>query len=120
VTGLLDGDTPSTKSAIGILSGLSQRKHVLVVAQRSDELTWQSLRNAPTVHMLVPDQLNTYDVLVSDDIVFTHEALLEFIAGPSTGRTVTASASESEIERASESEVDAVSETEAVTEGSDK
>jgi large subunit ribosomal protein L4 len=98
VTGLLDGDAPSTKSAIGILNGLSQRKHVLVVAQRSDELTWQSLRNAPTVHMLVPDQLNTYDVLVSDDIVFTHEALLEFLAGPSKGRAVTASATESEAE----------------------
>ena len=48
VTGLLDGDAPSTKSAIAILTGLSERKHVLVVAQRSDELTWQSLRNAPT------------------------------------------------------------------------
>ncbi len=70
--------------------------HQVVVAQRSDELTWQSLRNAPTVHMLVPDQLNTYDVLVSDDIVFTHEALLEFLAGPSKGRAVTASATESE------------------------
>src|SRR5664279_4095694 len=52
VIGLLDGDAPSTRSAIAILSGLSQRKHVLVIAQRSDELTWQSLRNAPTVHLL--------------------------------------------------------------------
>jgi large subunit ribosomal protein L4 len=104
VTGLLDGDVASTKSAIGILSVLSQRKHVLVVAQRSDELTWQSLRNAPTVHLLAPDQLNTYDVLISDDVVFTREALEEFLAGPSKGRSVTASATESE----------------AATEGSDK
>jgi large subunit ribosomal protein L4 len=104
VTGLLDGDAPSTKSAIGILTGLSGRKHVLVVAQRSDELTWQSLRNATTVHLLWPDQLNTYDVLVSDDVVFTHGAFDEFLAGPSKGRAVTASATESE----------------AVTEGSDQ
>jgi large subunit ribosomal protein L4 len=112
VTGLLDGEAPSTKSAIAILSGLSDRKHVLVVAQRSDELTWQSLRNAPTVHLLVPDQLNTYDVLVSDDIVFTHAALDEFLAGPSRGRAVTASARESEVDTATESE--------AATEGSEK
>ena len=46
-------------------------RHVLVVAQRGDELTWKSLRNAERVHLLVPDQLNTYDVLVSDDVVFT-------------------------------------------------
>jgi large subunit ribosomal protein L4 len=69
---------------------------VLVVAQRSDELTWQSLRNAPTVHLLVPDQLNTYDVLVSDDVVFTRDALDEFLAGRPKGRTATASATESE------------------------
>ena len=69
---------------------------MLVVAQRSDELTWQSLRNAPTVHLLLPDQLNTYDVLVSDDIVFTQAALDEFLAGPAKGRAVTASATESE------------------------
>jgi large subunit ribosomal protein L4 len=96
VTGLLEGDTPSTKSAVAILSGISERKHVLVVAQRSDELTWQSLRNAPTVHLLVPDQLNTYDVLVSDDVVFTRDALDEFLAGRPKGRTATASATESE------------------------
>jgi large subunit ribosomal protein L4 len=114
VVGLLDGDAPSTKSAVGILSGLSGRKHVLVVAQRSDELTWQSLRNATTVHLLAPDQLNTYDVLVSDDVVFTHAAFDEFLAGPNKGRTVTASASESEAEVVSEAEA------EAATEGSDQ
>jgi large subunit ribosomal protein L4 len=110
VTGLHEGDAPSTKSAIGILSGLSERKHVLVVVQRSDELTWQSLRNAPTVHLLWPDQLNTYDVLVSDDVVFTQGAFSEFLAGPSKGRTVTASATESEAA--------AVSDSDAPTEGS--
>jgi large subunit ribosomal protein L4 len=127
VTGLIDGDAPSTKSAIGILSGLSTRKHVLVVAQRSDELTWQSLRNAVTVHMLVPDQLNTYDVLVSDDIVFTQDAFEEFLAGPSKGRSVTASASESEAAAVSASDTDQsdtdqsdTDQSDTDTEGSDK
>jgi large subunit ribosomal protein L4 len=96
VDGLLEGDVPSTKSAVTALAGLSERRHVLVVAQRSDELTWKSLRNAGQVHLLVPDQLNTYDVLVSDDVVFTRGALDEFLAGPATGRSAKGAASESE------------------------
>jgi large subunit ribosomal protein L4 len=52
----------------------------------------------PSVHLLTPDQLNTYDVLVSDDVVFTSDALETFVAGPATGRSVTASATESEAE----------------------
>ena len=98
VTGLLDGDVPSTRSAVAILAGLSERKHVLVVAQREDEVTWKSLRNATRVHLLSPDQLNTYDVLVSDDVVFTRAALDEFLAGPAKGRSAKASAAESETE----------------------
>jgi large subunit ribosomal protein L4 len=70
---------------------------VLVVVQRSDELTRKSLRNAARVHLLPPDQLNTYDVLVSDDVVFTRGALDEFLAGPTTGRSAKASATESEV-----------------------
>src|SRR4051794_41445920 len=62
VTSLVTGDVPSTKSAVAALAGLSQRRHVLVVVQRSDELTWKSLRNSTRVHLLTPDQLNTYDV----------------------------------------------------------
>jgi large subunit ribosomal protein L4 len=96
VAGLVDADIPSTRAAIAALAGISERRNVLVVAQRSDELTWKSLRNAPQVHLLVPDQLNTYDVLVSDDVVFTRGALDEFVAGPAKGRTAKASASESE------------------------
>ena len=96
VSGLLSGDAPSTKTAVTVLAGLSERKHVLVVLQRSDELTWKSLRNASRVHLLVPDQLNTYDVLVSDDVVFTRGALDEFLAGPAKGRSAKGAASESE------------------------
>jgi large subunit ribosomal protein L4 len=98
VTGLLEGDAPSTRAAVTVLANLSERKHVLVVAQRGDELTWKSLRNAERVHLLYPDQLNTYDVLVSDDVVFTRAALDDFLAGPATGRSAKASATESEVD----------------------
>jgi large subunit ribosomal protein L4 len=54
---------------------------VLVVLEREDALTWKSLRNLPSVHLLAPDQLNTYDVLVSDDLVFTQGALKVFLGG---------------------------------------
>jgi large subunit ribosomal protein L4 len=97
VASLFTGDVPSTRTAVSVLAGLSERKHVLVVVQRNDELTWKSLRNATRVHLLVPDQLNTYDVLVSDDVVFTRGALDEFLAGPATGRSAKASATESEV-----------------------
>jgi large subunit ribosomal protein L4 len=86
VSRFVDGDIPSTRSALSALSALSavaDSRHVLVVAGRGDELTWKSLRNVPTVHLLDPGQLNTYDVLVSDDVVFTEEALAAFLAQPS-------------------------------------
>ena len=74
------GDTPSTKSAIATLaSAVPTRRNVLVVLERSDELSWKSLRNVDGVHLLVEDQLNTYDVLVSDDVVFTEGALDAFL-----------------------------------------
>jgi len=97
VTSLVEGEAPSTKAAVAALAGLSERRHVLVVVPRSDELTWKSLRNARQVHLLVPDQLNTYDVLVSDDVVFTRGALEEFLAGPAKGRSASAVATESEV-----------------------
>ena len=97
VSALVEGEAPSTKAAVAALAGLSDRRHVLVVVQRSDELTWKSLRNAEQVHLLVPDQLNTYDVLVSDDVVFTRGALEEFLAGPAKGRSASAVATESEV-----------------------
>jgi large subunit ribosomal protein L4 len=96
VSALLNGDVPSTRSAVASLAGLSERRHVLVVALRSDELSWKSLRNSQRVHLLAPDQLNTYDVLVSDDVVFTRAALDEFLTGPAKGRSASAVATESE------------------------
>jgi large subunit ribosomal protein L4 len=84
VAGLVDGDVPSTKSAAAALARIVTSRHVLLVAEREDVVTWKSLRNAPTVHVIAPDQLNTYDVLVSDDVVFTEGALAAFLNKPAT------------------------------------
>jgi large subunit ribosomal protein L4 len=80
VTELVSGQTPSTKSAKGFLGTLTDRKQVLVVIGRSDDTGAKSIRNLPGVHILSPDQLNTYDVLRADDVVFSVEALNAFIA----------------------------------------
>ena len=50
----------------------------------TDEISWLSLRNLPTVHLIEAGQLNTYDVLVADDVIFTTEALDEFLGVPAT------------------------------------
>jgi large subunit ribosomal protein L4 len=81
VSGLLEGDAPSTKTASAALARIASSRHVLVVLERSDSLTWKSLRNIETVHVIAPDQLNTYDVLVADDVVFTEGALSAFVEG---------------------------------------
>lgn len=92
VSGLVAGASPSTKAAAARLAALADSRHVLVVAERSDALTWKSLRNIPRVHLIAPGQLNTYDVLVSDDVVFTEEALAAFLAGAGAGRAAVAQA----------------------------
>ncbi len=81
VDGLVSGDKPSTKLALASLATLSDRVRFLVVLERSDALTWLSLRNAPQVHIVAVDQLNTYDVLASDDVVFTQGAYDAFVSG---------------------------------------
>jgi large subunit ribosomal protein L4 len=81
VSGFVDGDLPKTKDAMAVLAaavGAAGAK-VLVVAHRDDDLTWKSLRNVPRVHVLTEDQLNTYDVLASDHVVFTEQALTAFV-----------------------------------------
>jgi large subunit ribosomal protein L4 len=80
VTELVAGQTPSTKNAKAFLGTLTDRKQVLVIVGRSDEAGAKSVRNLPGVHILAPDQLNTYDVLRSDDVVFSVEALNAYIA----------------------------------------
>ena len=100
VTGVVEGDTPSTKAAIQALATISDRRNLLVVLERDDDVSWLSLRNVPSVHLLVVDQLNTYDVLVSDDVIFTKDAFDAFVAGPVTGKGAKAVATESEAEEA--------------------
>jgi large subunit ribosomal protein L4 len=84
VEALIQGETPSTKSAVTALAKVTQRPRLLVVLERDDDVTWLSLRNVDTVHLINVDQLNTYDVLVSDDVVFLKGAYETF-----TGSTVT-------------------------------
>ncbi len=87
VSVFVEGELPSTRTAAESLAKIAGSPHVLVVAERADELTWKSLRNLPAVHLLEPGQLNTYDVLVSDDVVFTKGALDAFLAGPAATRS---------------------------------
>jgi large subunit ribosomal protein L4 len=90
VTALFSAETPSTKGAITLLTQIASSKHVLVVLERTDELTLRSIRNLPTVHVLSWDQLNAYDVLVSDDIVFTLGAFDAFVASKTKKEEVSA------------------------------
>jgi len=79
VTALFEGDKPSTKAALTALGAIVEDRQALVVLERGNELTALSLRNVPEVHVLWADQLNTYDVLDADDIVFTQAALESFL-----------------------------------------
>jgi large subunit ribosomal protein L4 len=97
VTGVVGGETPSTKQAKTALRNWTEAKKVLVVLNRNEEEnSWLSLRNLQNVHLIDPGQLNTYDVLNSDDVVFTKAAFDRFVAGPVKGRSVKAAASSAE------------------------
>jgi large subunit ribosomal protein L4 len=81
VTSFIEGDVPRTKDAMAVLDRVTGGavRNILVVAHHDDEITWKSLRNVPAVHLIAEDQLNTYDVLVSDHVVFTEAALSAFV-----------------------------------------
>jgi large subunit ribosomal protein L4 len=96
VASFVSGETPSTKAALAAVAGLTDRPRTLIVLERGDNLTWLSLRNVDTVHLLAVDQLNTYDVLVSDDVVFTKGAFDVFVSGPQSGKSVKAVATSTE------------------------
>ncbi len=81
VEGLVAGDVPSTKAALAALAGLTDRTSYLIVLERADAITWLSLRNVPDVHIVAVDQLNTYDVLAADDVVFTKGAYDALVNG---------------------------------------
>ena len=95
VDAFLVDEAPSTKAALALLDTLTSRRHVLVVVERGDEVTTKSLRNVDRVHVLVADQLNTYDVLLADDVVFTRGALAAFLDRPA-GRSAKATATSTE------------------------
>ena len=82
--------SPSTKGARTALSGVvtsgAELRNVLAVVAREDEAGRRSVANLPAVHMITPDQLNTYDVLRADDVVFTSAALEAFVASRLRGQ----------------------------------
>jgi large subunit ribosomal protein L4 len=83
VAELVTGDTPSTKAALSALGAATASNKVLVVIHRDEDLAWLSLRNVATVHAIAVDQLNAYDVLVNDEVVFTSAALQAYVGGSS-------------------------------------
>ena len=88
--------SPSTQAAIAAVRQFTDRKNILVVLSRSEDLAWRALRNADDTHLIVNDQLNAYDILVADDLVFSESAIREYIAGPV--KQAAAVARESEVE----------------------
>jgi 50S ribosomal protein L4 len=84
VSAFVDGDAPKTKAALATLEAVTQAGKVLVVLGRDDVTNWVSLRNLPHVHLIEAGQLNTYDVLNADEVIFTEAALAEFVAGTAT------------------------------------
>ncbi|WP_354641031.1 50S ribosomal protein L4 [Kitasatospora camelliae] len=96
ITAVTATEAPSTKAAKVLFGKISERKNVLLVVEREDELGILSARNLANVHILDAGQLNTYDVLVSDDVVFTQAAFERFVAGPAA--SAKAVAAEGELE----------------------
>ncbi|MFF1250988.1 50S ribosomal protein L4 [Pseudarthrobacter sp. NPDC058329] len=86
VAELVEGTKPSAKTALATLRGVSDRKNLLVVIERANDVAALSVRNLAGVHVLYSDQLNTYDVLVSDDVVFTKAAYEAFVAGKAVAK----------------------------------
>lgn len=99
VDSFVTGEKPSTKAALQALETVEGRR-VLVVLSRDEDLAWLSLRNVASIHVLAVDQLNAYDVVVADDVVFSAAALERFVAGPAKGKSVKAVATESEAKEA--------------------
>jgi large subunit ribosomal protein L4 len=84
VEAFVSGEKPSTKAAVATLRKATESTKVLVVLAANDLTNWMSLRNEPTVHLIEAGQLNTYDVLVADEVVFTTAALDEFLGRSGT------------------------------------
>ena len=101
LSAIVEGDKPSTKQGVQAVRNVAKGKKVLVVVSLNELIGWFSLRNVNEMHVVSPGQLNTYDVLVADDVVFTKTALDEFLSGPRTGKSASA------VGRATDAEVGA-------------
>ena len=101
VDSIVPGDVPSTKIAIATLRELTPRARVLIVVDRADTITSLSLRNHDSAVILTFDQLNTYDVLKADDLIFTQAAFDAFVAARSAEgvETVSLSAHATEVSK---------------------
>jgi len=86
VDALVAGDKPSTKAVTETLRAITDRKNLLVAIERANDVAALSLRNIEGVHTIYVDQLNTYDVLVSDDVVFTQAAYEAFVAAKTAAK----------------------------------
>jgi len=80
IEGFGNDGAPSTKNAISVLENVATSKNVLIVIEHDDDIALKSVRNLKNVHVLSVDQLNAYDVVVSDDVVFTKAAYEWFVA----------------------------------------
>jgi large subunit ribosomal protein L4 len=80
VQGLGTDKAPSTKIASALIAQTAPGRNVLIVVGRDDVNGQKSVRNLPGIHAVHPDQLSAYDVLNSDDIIFTTEAFETFVA----------------------------------------
>jgi large subunit ribosomal protein L4 len=98
LSAIVEGETPNTKSALAAINSVSTAKNILVVVDRTDLVSWMSLRNVEAIHLVAVDQLNTYDVLVSEDVVFTKAAIEALASGPARGKSAKAVASSAEVE----------------------
>jgi large subunit ribosomal protein L4 len=87
----------NTKSAIKAVRQFSTRDRLLVVLSHGEENAWRSLRNESDLHLIRQDQLNAYDVVVADDVVFSKKAIADFVAGPAKGSSAKAVGRESEL-----------------------
>jgi large subunit ribosomal protein L4 len=96
VDGILQAE--NTKSALTAVRQFSDRKRALVVLSRKEEPAWVKLRNVDGLHLIASDQLNAYDVVVADDVIFSNTALAEFVTPAAKGKSATAVARESEVE----------------------
>jgi len=101
LSSIIEGDKPSTKQGVQAVRNVAKGKKVLIVVSLNELVGWFSLRNVKELHVVSPGQLNTYDVINADYVVFTKLALDEFLSGPRTGKSASA------VGRASDAEVGA-------------